>query len=233
MELHAGDRLAHYLLVERVGEGGMGVVWKARDTRLDRTVALKFLRDPLAEDPAGLERFGEEARALAAIHHPGIVTIHSIEEAEGHRFLTMELVEGTPLGRHVPEAGLPLGAFFELAVPLADAVRAAHEQGVTHCDLKPGNVLVTADGAIKVLDFGIARITRAPHSGDVDATRTAASANVLGTPPFMAPEQLMGRPVDHRVDIFSLGGILYLMMTGREPFQGDTTAEVFAAVLRD
>ncbi len=235
MELHAGDQLGHYLLLEQVGEGGMGVVWKARDTRLDRPVAIKLLRDPLATDPAGLERFGQEARALAAIRHPGIVTIHSIEEAEGRRFLTMELVEGTTLAQKVPDTGLPLGAFFDLAVPLADAVCAAHEQGVTHCDLKPGNVLVTTEGELKVLDFGIARIIRAAQAGDAARpTQTATgAADVLGTPPFMAPEQLQGRPIDHRVDVFSLGAILYFMMTGREPFQGETGAEVLAAVLRD
>jgi non-specific serine/threonine protein kinase len=235
MELHAGDQLGHYRLLGQVGEGGMGVVWKAHDTRLGRAVAIKLLRESIAADPEGLERFAQEARALATLHHPAIVTIHSVEEVEGRRFFTMELIEGTTLAQHVPESGLPLDMFFDLAGQLADAVSAAHEQGVAHRDLKPGNVLVTPSGNVKVLDFGIARILRGTDQAGIPApTRTATrDSDVLGTPAFMAPEQLLGRPVDHRADIFSLGAILYFMLTGREAFHGDTAAQVFASLLRD
>lgn len=231
MPLNSGDQLAHYRLVGPIGEGGMGVVWKAHDSRLERTVALKLLRESVAADPALLARFETEARALATFSHPNIVTIYSIEESEGVRFLTMEFVEGTPLSRHVPEGGLPLGDFFALAVPLVDALRTAHGHGVMHRDLKPGNVLVTAAGEPKILDFGIAKLLRDVRAAD---RRTLSdTSGIVGTPGFMSPEQALGRRLDPRSDLFSLGAVLYFMIAGREPFAGDTVAEVMASLLRD
>ncbi len=231
MALKAGDQLAHYRLIAPLGEGGMGVVWKAHDTKLERIVALKLLRESVAADPDLLARFETEARALATFSHPNIVTIYSIEESEHIRFLTMEFVDGTPLSKHVPEGGLPLGEFFALAVPLADALRTAHDHGVMHRDLKPGNVLVTPGGEPKILDFGIAKLIRDVRAPD---RRTLIdTAGIVGTPGFMSPEQALGRRLDPRSDLFSLGAVLYFMIAGREPFAGDTVAEVIAALLRD
>ncbi|HSL20079.1 MAG TPA: protein kinase [Vicinamibacterales bacterium] len=234
MQLRPGGTLGRYELIEQVGSGGMGVVWKARDGRLGRIVALKVLH-AFGADRTLIAGFEREARALALAQHPAIVTIYTVEEADGVPFLTMEYVAGQPLSRHVPDGGLPLGQFYDLALPLAGAIGAAHSQGITHRDLKPGNILVTEAGSVKVLDFGLAAMFR--EDGDADTSPLTRSdsqdGGVHGTPPFMSPEQVMGRRVDHRSDLFSLGGILYFMLTGREPFPGDTAGEVFAAILRD
>ena len=235
MTAHPGDRLGHYRLLEFIGEGGMRSVWKAHDTRLERVVALKLLPEALGADANRFARFDLEARALAALSHPAIVTLYALEEAQGRHFLSMEYVEGTPLSRMVPEGGLPLGVFFDLALPLVDAVRAAHARGVTHRDLKPANILVTASGHVKVLDFGLARVLTDPARPLGERTTLVATHadELVGTPQFMSPEQVLGRPVDHRSDLFSLGAVLYVMLTARLPFPGDTVAEVIAAVLRD
>lgn len=236
MDLRCGDRLGHYELLEKLGAGGMGVVWKARDTRLNRTIALKLLHDPRCTDPASLARFEREARALAAVNHPGIVTIYSIEQAGELHFLTMEHVPGMTLAHVVPDAGLPLWTFLDLAERIAGAVAAAHEQGVIHRDLKPSNVLVTSDGDVKILDFGIAAFLEArPRAASATAPTTTAPTGheLVGTPPYIAPEQLLGHEPDHRSDLFSLGAILYFMASGREAYSGETHAETIAAVLRD
>jgi len=236
VQLEPGRSFLHYRLVEKIGEGGMGVVWRAVDTTLDREVAIKFLPEELAHDADRLARFEREAKVIAALNHPGIVTIHAVEHVEGLHVIVMELVQGRPLSESIPADGLPQERFFALAVPLADAVGAAHAQGITHRDLKPGNIMVTEDGRLKVLDFGLAKLV-ADVSGDEAgelATRTVTRAGtVLGTAAYMSPEQAEGRPVDARSDVFSLGIVLYQMSTGRRPFQGESAAGLVSSILRD
>jgi Tol biopolymer transport system component len=232
-----GRTLGHYRIASRLGQGGMGEVYLAEDTRLHREVALKLLPAELAGDPERRRRFEREAQAVAALNHPNIVVVHSVEEAEGVPFLTMELVEGRALSELIPKDGLPLGRFLELAVPLADAISAVHSRGITHRDLKPENVMVTGEGRVKVLDFGLAkRMEGAPvgegASGLPPAT-TTEPGRILGTVPYMSPEQAQGKAVDHRSDVFSLGAVLYLMATGRRPFEGDDPASILSSVLKD
>ena len=217
----------------------MGEVYRATDTTLGRDVALKVLPARMAADPDRLERFRREARAVAALNHPHIVTIHSVEEADGVHFLTMELVEGRSLERLVPDGGLPLDRILAIAVPLADALAYAHERGIVHRDLKPANVMVTGDGRVKVLDFGLAKVLSVAQGLNpaFDATITSAGQTavgvVMGTPAYMSPEQVAGRPVDHRTDLFSLGVLLYEMASGGRPFEGASSAELASAILRD
>ena len=213
----------------------MGEVYRATDTKLGRDVALKVLPAETARDPERLARFQREARAVAALNHPHIVTLYSVEEAEGIHFLTMELVSGQSLDRHISEGGLPVERIVEIASALAEALAAAHEKSIVHRDLKPANVMVTDDGRVKVLDFGLAKETRA--TDPVNATLTSASNTqagiVMGTPAYMSPEQISGRVVDHRTDIFSLGVVLHEMATGRRPFEATSSAELASAILRD
>jgi TolB-like protein/Tfp pilus assembly protein PilF len=213
----------------------MGEVYRATDTKLGRDVALKVLPAEMAGDPERLGRFQREARAVAALNHPHIVTLFSVEEADGVHFLTMELVEGQPLDRLIPASGLPVEQIIEIAGALADALSAAHEKGIMHRDLKPANVMVTEDGRVKVLDFGLAKDVRAESSSD--ATLTSAGHTqvgiVMGTPAYMSPEQISGRALDHRTDIFSLGVLLHEMCTGQRPFMGPSSAELTSAILRD
>ncbi len=228
--------LGHFTLLEKLGAGSMGEVWVARDERLGRRVAVKLLPEKLARDPERLARVDREARALAALNHPGIVTLYSVEEAQGVRFLAMELVEGETLKRRIPAGGLPLPAFLEIATALADAVGAAHERGVTHRDLKPANVMLTRAGRVKVLDFGLAKLRPEPLPSEDPRTATATlmgDRRLAGTLPYMSPEQLAGREIDHRSDIFSLGAVLYEMATGERPFRGDSAPALIASILRD
>ena len=230
-----GRTLAHYRINTAIGAGGMGEVYRATDAKLGREVALKVLPPDMARDSERLARFQREARALAALNHPHIVTIYSVEESDGVHFLTMELVEGQTLDHRIPEGGLPVQQIVEIASALADALAVAHGKGIVHRDLKPANVMVTEEGRIKVLDFGLAKEIRAANSSD--ATMTSAGHTeaglVLGTPRYMSPEQIAGRRLDHRTDIFSLGIILYEMSTGRRPFSGTSSAELASAILRD
>jgi serine/threonine protein kinase len=228
-------KLSHYHIMAAIGAGGMGEVYRATDTKLGRDVALKVLPAEMARDPQRLMRFQREARAVAALNHPHIVTIFSVEEAEGVHFLTMEFVEGHPLDRLIPEGGLPVERIIDIATALAEALTAAHEKGIVHRDLKPANVMVTNDGRVKVLDFGLAKETRAMGSGDETKTRCeqTEAGVVMGTPAYMSPEQIAGEVVDCRTDIFSLGIVLYEMATGQRPFKGRSSAELISAILRD
>ena len=232
-----GQTLAHYRITAAIGAGGMGEVYRATDTKLGRDVALKVLPAEMASRPERLERFQREARAVAALNHPHIVTIHSVEEADGVHFLTMELVGGQPLDRVIPESGLPVERILEIATALADALVAAHERGIVHRDLKPANVMVTDDGRVKVLDFGLARVTGsakgAPADSEAQTEMRTRDGVVMGTVPYMSPEQVSGLDVDHRTDIFSLGVVLYEMASGSRPFQGRSSAELASAILRD
>jgi serine/threonine protein kinase/tetratricopeptide (TPR) repeat protein len=226
--------LAHYRILSSLGSGGMGEVYRATDTKLERDVALKVLPPDTAADPDRFARFQREARVVAALNHPHIVTIFSVEEADSVHFLTMELIEGQSLDRLTPPAGLPAAQIVEIAKAIADALSAAHEKGIVHRDLKPANVMVTHDARVKILDFGLAKNIAAPSA--TDATITSAETQigvVMGTPAYMSPEQISARPVDHRTDIFSLGVVLHEMCTGRRPFTGQSSAELTSAILRD
>jgi serine/threonine-protein kinase len=230
-----GQTLGHYTVGALIGAGAMGSVYRATDTKLGRDVALKVLPADMARDPDRLARFRREARAVAALNHPHIVMLHSVDEDRGVHFLTMELVEGQSLDRLIPSTGLPVTRVIEIAGALADALAAAHEKGIVHRDLKPGNVMVADDGRVKVLDFGLAKDLQAASLGDADVTlavRTDAGV-VMGTPAYMSPEQVAGRTVDHRSDIFSLGALLYEAATGSRPFRSDSVAGLMAAILRD
>jgi serine/threonine protein kinase/tetratricopeptide (TPR) repeat protein len=232
-----GKTLAHYEITAKLGRGGMGEVYRARDNKLNRDVALKVLPADMASDSDRRKRFEREAQSVAALKHPNIVTIYSVESAGDTQFLTMELVEGETLDEFIPGEGFSLDRFFELAIPLADAVAAAHAKGITHRDLKPANVMMDADGRLKVLDFGLAKLVD-PESGADDATMVkdataTAEGKILGTAAYMSPEQAEGKPIDHRSDIFSLGIILYEMATGERPFKGDTAMSVLGAIMKD
>ena len=215
----------------------MGEVYRATDTKLGRDVALKVLPAEMASNPERLARFQREARAVAALNHPQIVTLYSVEEADGVHFLTMELVEGQPLDKQIPANGLPVERIFEIATALAEALAAAHEKGIVHRDLKPGNVMVAKDGRVKVLDFGLAKITARekamPSDSELSTAVKTREGIVMGTVAYMSPEQLQGRTVDHRTDIFSLGIMMYEMASGQRPFQGASSAELASAILRD
>jgi eukaryotic-like serine/threonine-protein kinase len=232
-----GQTLKHYRIVRALGHGGMGDVYAAEDLELRRFVALKTLPPETASDPERLRRFRREAQAVAALNHPNIVTLYGVEEADGVQFLTMELVEGRTLYDLIPRGGMAAGPLLELAVPLADAVRTAHEHGVVHRDLKPANIMVNTEGRVKVLDFGLAKNVGGPpgvpRSEAETATQLTSQFHVLGTAAYMSPEQAEGRSVDARSDIFSLGVVLYEMATGSRPFVGDSVFAVMSSIVRD
>ncbi len=212
----------------------MGEVYRATDTKLGRDVAFKVISSEMAAHGDRLDRFRREAKALAAIDHPNIVTVFSVEESAGVHFLTMQLVEGQSLDTAIPESGMPAAHMLSIAAAVADALAAAHEKGIVHRDLKPANVMIGADGRVKVLDFGLAKELGPQEPGE--ATMTAghtAHGVVMGTPAYMSPEQIAGRLVDHRTDIFSLGILLYEMASGQRPFAGASSVELASAILRD
>jgi TolB-like protein len=233
-ELAIGSRLGRYEILARIGAGGMGDVYEARDTKLDRSVAIKVLPATFVEEPGRLARFRREAKMLASLNHPNIVTLHSFEEVDGVNFLTMELVKGQPLSRLIPEGGLPVDQILDFVGAISEALAVAHDRGIIHRDLKPANVMVTNEGRVKVLDFGLAKEIHAVNSED---TLTSAAFTevgiVLGTPAYCSPEQIAGRAVDHRTDIFSMGTLSYEMASGHKPFQGTSAAELASAILRD
>ena len=230
-----GTDLKHYRIVRELGRGGMGTVYAAEDTKLGRQVALKVLPPDLAGDPERLERFQREARAVAALNHPNIVVLYSVEESEGTHFLTMELVEGEPLSHQIPAGGLPIETLVASGTALAEAMGAAHDRGITHRDLKPANVMVTDEGRIKVLDFGLAKLTELAPGDDDETqlmpTELTGEGRIVGTLTHMSPEQAEGKPVDSRTDVFSFGVLLYQMATGQLPFEGDTAASTMAKIL--
>lgn len=231
-----GSAFGHYRILAKLGEGGMGIVYLAEDQRLRRKVALKMLPPALAADPNRLARFEREVKTVAALNHPNIVTIYSVEEESGQRFFTMEHIEGKTLAQSIPLDGLPLDDFVKIAVPLADALAAAHARGIQHRDLKPSNVMVTTEGRVKVLDFGLARLweqDRTEAFAFKPETTLTQAGLALGTLAYMAPEQLRMQATDHRSDIFSLGVVLFEMASGRCPFLGQSTAEVISSILRD
>jgi len=238
-----GTTLSHYRILEKIGEGGMGVVYRAVDTRLDRTVALKVLRPESVGDPERKWRFIREAKAASALNHPHIVTIHDVDADQGVDFMVMEYVEGTPLNRLIPAGGLPVRDAVDIAARIASALGAAHAAGIVHRDVKPANVVVGPGGRVKVLDFGLAKLVErgsGPDDMTSDSTATAASivertreGVILGTVAYMSPEQAEGKPLDARSDVFSLGAVMHEMLTGRPPFQGDSYLRTLTAILRD
>jgi serine/threonine protein kinase/Tol biopolymer transport system component len=235
MTVAPGSRLGHYTILSPLGEGGMGEVWLAEDTILKRKVALKVLPAGVATDPDRLARFQREAEAVAALSHPNIVTIFSVEQDGDVRFLTMERVEGQSLDQVIPRGGLLLPQVLEIGAALADALAASHEKGIIHRDLKPANIMLAGrERRVKVLDFGLAKL-REETAADGGATTAALSGEgrILGTVAYMSPEQAEGKPVDARSDLFSLGIVLYEMATGERPFKGETSISVLSAILRD
>jgi len=231
----SGKTLGHYKILEHIGSGGMGDVYLAEDEVLRRKVALKVLPDEMARRPDHLARFRREAEAVAALSHPNIVTIFSVEEEDGVHFLTMELVDGRTLDKLIPEGGMPLLDLLSLAAPMADALAAAHEAGVVHRDIKPSNVMVDRKGRLRIMDFGLAKLEPSgTGTGSAAPTEAMTREGVqIGTIPYMAPEQVQGKRVDHRADTFSFGIVLYEMATGRRPFGGGSGPEVMSAIMRD
>ena len=231
-----GKTISHYEIIEQLGEGGMGVVYKARDTRLNRFVALKVLPHDKVADAERKRRFIQEAQAASALNHANIVTIYDIDQDGGVDFIAMEYVAGKTLDRLIPKSGLRLAEVLKYAIQIANALARAHAAGIIHRDIKPGNIMVTPEGGVKVLDFGLAKLTERSDEDDATATTHAApitdEGSIVGTVAYMAPEQAEGLKVDARSDIFSFGVVLYEMATGRQAFRGDTKMSTLAAVLR-
>jgi serine/threonine protein kinase len=230
-------RVGHYEIASALGSGAMGEVYRARDTKLNRDVALKVLHLSVAADPNRLARFIQEAHALAALNHPHIAAIYGLEDVAGMHALILELVEGTTLAEHIARGPMPIGEALSMAEQIADALEAAHEQGIVHRDVKPANIKVRADGAVKVLDFGLAKAL-APAASAASAltespTQLATEAGmILGTAAYMSPEQARGATADRRADVWAFGAVLYEMLTGAPAFAGATTSDTLAAVLK-